>query len=179
MHRRIHVEVVALLLLCLIGISCGGSRSQSQITLQHVSFEQWQKELASLKGQIVVVDIWATWCAPCVERFPHMVRLYQQYKDRGVTFVSMSVDDRDDKKAVEDARQFLIRHNATFRNFLMDENILQAFEKLDVGGIPAVFIYDRTGRRRYNLNGDDPDHQFTQQDVEDAVAALVAEPPAS
>jgi thioredoxin-related protein len=103
-----------------------------------------------------------------------MVRLSQQYKDR-VTFVSLSVDDRSDQKAVEDARQFLVKQHATFRNYLMDENILQSFEKLDILGIPTVFLYDRNGRRRYNLNGNDPNRQFTQKDVEEAVAALVAE----
>jgi thiol-disulfide isomerase/thioredoxin len=101
------------------------------VTLEPIRFDRWQQELQSMKGRIVVVDVWATWCAPCIERFPHMVALYRQYKDRGVTFV--------------------------------------------VQGIPAVFLYDRSGRRRYNLNGDDPNHQATPKDVDDAVAALVAE----
>jgi thiol-disulfide isomerase/thioredoxin len=156
---------------------CGSSRSAApEPALQPIRFEQWQRELASLRGRIIVVDVWATWCAPCLERFPHMVQLYQQYKDRGVVFVSLSVDDHEDKQAVETARRFLKKQNAVFRNYLMDENILQSFEKLGVQGIPAVFLYDRDGRLRYNLNGNDPNHQFTSRDVEDALAALAAEP---
>jgi thiol-disulfide isomerase/thioredoxin len=131
--------------------------------------------LASLKGNIVVVDLWATWCVPCIERFPHMVQLYNRYKNGGVTFVSMSVDDREDKQALETARQFLRKQNATFRNYLMNENISQSFEKLDIEGVPDVLVYDRTGRRRYALNGNDPNRQFTEKDVDDAVATLVAE----
>lgn len=164
--------------LCLTLSSCARSPSAEatpQPALQPLRFDQWQQQLASLKGQIVVVDVWATWCAPCIERFPHMVQLYQQYKDRGVTFVSMDVDDREDKQAVEGARRFLRQQNATFRNYLMDENIMQSFERLGLDGIPAVFIYDRAGRQRYNLNGNDPNHQFTVKDVDDAVAKLVAE----
>ncbi|MBI3665073.1 MAG: TlpA family protein disulfide reductase [Acidobacteria bacterium] len=145
------------------------------IDLQRIHFGQWKRELASLKGRIVVVDVWATWCAPCLERFPHVVTLYNQYKDRGVTFVSLCVDDREDPQAVEQARQFLRRQKAAFRNYLMDENITQAFEKLDLLGIPAVFIYDRSGRLRHNFNGDDPNHQFTQKQVEEALARLVAD----
>lgn len=170
---------VSLFVFCLVAICCRSRPAAPQVSLKPVTFEQWKQELASLNGQIVVVDIWATWCAPCIERFPHMVQLYGRFKDRGVTFVSLSVDDRDDKKAVEDARQFLIQQNATFPNYLLDENILQAFEKLDILGIPAVFIYDKTGRRRYNLNGNDPNRQFTQKDVDDAVATLVTEQRAS
>jgi thiol-disulfide isomerase/thioredoxin len=127
-----------------------------------------------MQGKIVVVDVWATWCAPCIERFPHMVQLHDQYKDKGVQFVSMSVDDHEDKSAVEKARQFIIQQKADFPNYLMDENIMQAFDKLGVQGIPAVFLYDRTGKLRYDLNGDDPNRQATLQDVDDALGKLVA-----
>jgi hypothetical protein len=58
----------------------------------------------------------------------------------------------------------------------MDENILDAFQDLGVQGIPAVFMYDRTGRQRYFLNADDPNRQFTTRDVSDALATLVSEP---
>jgi hypothetical protein len=104
-----------------------------------------------------------------------MVQLYNQYKDRGVTFISLSVDDREDKQALETARQFLRTQNATFRNYLLNENISQSFEKLDIEGVPDVFVYDPAGRRRYALNGNDPNRQFTEKDVDGAVATLVAE----
>jgi thiol-disulfide isomerase/thioredoxin len=154
----------------------GCSRTGAQaVTLEPIRFEDWQRKLQSMKGRIVLVDVWATWCAPCIERFPHMVQLYKRYKGRGVQFVSMSVDDREDAAAVAKARQFVVQQDATFPNYLMDENIMQSFEKLGVQGIPAVFLYDRAGRRRYDLNGDDPNHQATLKDVDDALAALVAE----
>ncbi len=159
-----------------LGLLAGCSRFGAQtVTLQLIQFEQWQRQLRSMKGHIVVVDMWATWCAPCIERFPHMVELYNRYKDQGVEFVSMSVDDREDKAAVEQARQFVLRQKATFRNYLMDENIMQSFEKLGVQGIPDVFLYDRAGRLRYDLNGNDPNHQATLNDVDYALATLVAE----
>ena len=156
----------------LVLAACG---SRPAVSLQPVHFDQWNRELASLRGKLVVVDVWATWCVPCLERFPHIVELDRRFRDRGVAVISMSVDDRDDKKAAQIARQFLLKQNATFRNYLMDEPILDAFEKLGVQGIPAVFIYDRTGRRRYLLNADDPNRQFTAKDLDDAVAALLAE----
>jgi thiol:disulfide interchange protein len=60
-------------------------------------------------------------------------------------------------------------------NYLMDEVIPDAFEKLDLLGVPAVYIYDSSGERRYKLTGDDPNNQFTEEDVEQAVEALVRE----
>jgi len=156
--------------------SCSFKPQTLVVGLQPVHFDQWKRELASLKGNVVVVDVWATWCIPCRERFPHIVDLNHRYQNRGVIVVSMCVDDREDKRAVEAARQFLLDQHAAFRNYFMDENILDVFEKMGVQGIPAVFIYDRVGRQRYFLNADDPNHQFTTKDVDDAVAALVSEP---
>jgi thiol-disulfide isomerase/thioredoxin len=156
---------------CLLAAGC---YRPPPITLQPVNFDEFQRRLAALRGHVVVVDIWATWCLPCLERFPRMVEMHRRYRDRGVRFVSLSVDNREDQAAVEEARRFLQRQNASFDNYLLDENILQAFEKLDILGIPAVFLYDRAGRRRYRLTGDDPNHQFTEKDIEQAVQALSA-----
>ena len=156
-------------------VVCSLAGCSRPATFEPIRFEQWEQQLRSMKGRIVVVDVWATWCAPCIERFPHMVALYNRYKDRGVEFVSMSVDDRDDKAAVERARLFVRRQKATFRNYLMDENIMQSFDRLGVQGIPAVFLYDRSGRKRYDLNGNDPYHQATLDDVDEALAKLVGE----
>jgi thiol-disulfide isomerase/thioredoxin len=154
---------------------CATEHQAQSVALRPVNFNQWKRELAALKGNIVVVDVWATWCLPCLDRFPHIVDLSNRYKNRGVVVVSMSVDDRDDKRAAEVARHFLSQQHATFRNYLMDENILDAFEKLGVQGIPAVFLYDRAGRQRYFLNADDPNHQFSPKDIDNAVAVLVSE----
>lgn len=162
-----------LLLAALTVTGCSTIRLRP-VTLEPIRFEDWQRQLQSMKGHIVVVDVWATWCVPCIERFPHMVALANQYENRGVEFVSMSVDDHEDQAAVERARQFLRQQKATFRNYLMDENIMQSFDKLGVQGIPDVFLYDRAGRLRYDLNGNDPNHQATLTDVETDLAALVA-----
>jgi len=145
------------------------------VGLEPVTFAELQRRLEGLRGHIVVVEVWATWCVPCIERFPQMVEMHRRYRDRGVRFVSVSVDNREDKPAVEAARRFLRQQNAAFDNYLLDENILQAFEKLDISGIPAVFVYDRAGRQRHKLTGDDPNRQFTAKDVEGAVQALLRE----
>ena len=171
---------LGLALTVVIGVGCGGgtppeTEESVEVSLTPVNFEQWQGELAALEGQIVVVDMWATWCVPCVERFPKMVELFHEYSPRGVTFVSMCLDDREDAEAVAYAGEFLGKQKAVFANYLMDEIVTEGFVKLDLLGIPAVYVYAPDGERRYKLTADDPYNQFTDEDVESAIQELLAE----
>jgi cytochrome c biogenesis protein CcmG, thiol:disulfide interchange protein DsbE len=52
-------------------------------------------DLASLKGKVVIIDFWASWCAPCKQEMPILERLFQKYKDRGFVVVGVSVDQED------------------------------------------------------------------------------------
>lgn len=178
MSRCLVLIGLALALAAVFG--CGGNgatvtEETVEVSLTPVTFEQWQQELASLEGRIVVVDMWATWCVPCVERFPKMVELYHEYSSRGVTFVSICMDDREDAEAVAYAHEFLGKQKATFANYLMDEIVTEGFVKLDLLGIPAVYVYAPDGERRYRLTADDPYNQFTDEDVETAIQELLAE----
>ena len=131
-----------------------------RITFLPLSYSEWINTLQEYKPKIVVVDMWATWCASCLEEFPKMVELQRHYKDQDVEFVSMNLDDHSDQSALDDAKIFLQKMNANFDNFWMDENLMVAFKQLDLIGIPAVVIYDRDGKERYRLTGDNPNKQF-------------------
>ena len=86
----------------------------------------------------------------------------------------MSLDDPSDGPALQHAEEFLVKQNAVFDDFRMDEIIPDAFEKLAILGIPAVFIYDGSGKLRYRLTGDNPNRQFTNEDVDNAIKDLLA-----
>jgi len=173
-------SALVLVLACLFAAGCARLSAEKatpgKVTFLPVTYAQWQERLAGYRGNVVVVDLWATWCAPCVQRFPHMVELSRKYSNRqGIRFVSMSLDDRSDPAALDLARKFLIKQNATMDNYRMDEIIPDAFDKLGIQGVPAVFLYDREGNLRYRLTGDDPNHQFTNDDVDRAVQHLLFE----
>jgi thiol-disulfide isomerase/thioredoxin len=142
-------------------------------TLVPVTHEEWVRELEALEGNVVVVDNWATWCAPCIERFPATMELARKWAPSGVTFVTLSLDDRDDPETVGKVTQFLAEHDARIPNFLMDEIIPDAFDQLGLLGIPAVFVYDASGTLTHRLTGDDPNAQYTEADVDAAIRELV------
>lgn len=159
--------------LCLVTGSAGAAQTGDSIEIKPVRYTEWQDKLKNYRPDIVVVDYWATWCISCIERFPKMVEMQRHYHKQGVRFVSMCLDEHDDAPSIAKGQRFLQKINAQFEHYLMDENLMQAFEMLDLIGIPAVSIYDRSGKERYRLTGDNPNKQFTDEDVEAAIKTLL------
>lgn len=143
--------------------------------IEPVGHAEWREVLASHRGDLVVVDFWATWCLPCLERFPAMVELAERYSPRGVTFVAFSLDDRQDAGAMRQAEDFVRRQGGPIEHYVTTEVIPDAFEQLDLLGLPAVKIYARDGTLARTLDADDPNDQFTEEDVEAAIRERLME----
>lgn len=175
--RLYKAAITAVLLLSLVACDNNGAGTSAPDSAQMkaVSFQDWDQQLASYQPSVVVVDMWAMWCTSCIKRFPKMVDMHEQYSPKGVEIVALNLDNRQDQAAVQEAQQFLNEINATFDNFHMDENLIDAFEHFKLIGIPAVIIYDGQGKERYRLTGDNPSKQFTDEDIEAAINELLAE----
>src|SRR5436853_3717753 len=72
--------------------------AQNSIELQVIDLEGYEAALAKLHGKVILVDFWATWCAPCRKQFPHSVQLHRKFQDRGFTVLSVSIDQVDDRE---------------------------------------------------------------------------------
>jgi thiol-disulfide isomerase/thioredoxin len=129
------------------------------IELKLVKYDQLTESIRAQLGKVVIVDIWASWCIPCKKEFPHLVELHQKHAKDGLVCMSVSVDDDEAKQAA--ALAFLKKVDATFANYCIDEPDSLWQEKWDFKGVPAVFVFDRQGRRAGKFTMDDPDHQFT------------------
>ena len=174
--RTLIAGCIAVGLICLVTTAALATSpsAQSKISFTPLLYDEWLAQLSDYQPDIVVVDMWATWCASCLEEFPKIVSLHEKYKNQGVTFVSLNLDDHEDQPSLDNAEKFLRKMNAEFDNFWMNENLMTAFEKLDLIGIPAVIIFDRNGEERYRLTGDDPNNQYRGKDIEQAIQNLLA-----
>jgi peroxiredoxin len=93
---------------------------------------------ATLKGRIVLLNFWATWCPPCRKEMPDMEKLYKQYEARGLVVLAVSDEDR------ETVERFLAKTPYTFPVLLDPGRKVHAAFMVD--GIPKSFIFDREGR---------------------------------
>ncbi len=97
--------------------------------------------LAGLRGNVVLLNVWATWCIPCRKELPELQKLHEQYAARGLRVVGVSVDDGGADRAVD---QFVREFGLTY-TILRDpaENVSHAFA---IPGVPASFLIDRNGK---------------------------------
>lgn len=140
-----------------------------------IRLADWPGIVEDARPDILVVDLWASWCISCIERFPEMVTMAERYGGQGVSFVTLNLDDPRDEEGIAWSNEFLARIDANFANYHLQENLTESFETLDLLAIPVVLIYDGDGAERYRLTNDNPNDQFDKADIEAAVQTLLAE----
>src|SRR4051794_19242971 len=116
-----------------LGVRGGDAPSRDAIKLEPLKWQQFLDRIAENKdAKFTVVDAWSTTCVPCKANFPHLVEMDRKYSKKGVTVISLSLDDPSDRKAVDEARRFLEQKQAKFTNILLDEELGVGFEKLNI-----------------------------------------------
>ena len=151
--------LLGLLLAPLAAIAFGCAKPTSlpvatgPVALVEVRADGLNAALDERKGQVVLVDFWATWCPPCRARFPHFVETHNKYMDKGLACMSVSLDNDGpgtptDKEKVLD---FLKAKGASFPNFLLVDyakDAVQVGRRFGLeGGIPFVALFDKTGKK--------------------------------
>ncbi|MCI0524237.1 MAG: TlpA family protein disulfide reductase [Acidobacteria bacterium] len=109
-----------------------------------------KKKLADYAGKVLVVNLWATWCGPCRQEMPHLIRIAKEYKSKGVEILGLTTEDPvDDAEVVKDfSRQFKINYPIGWADEQVRSGLTQGR-----GVIPQTFIIGRDGKIRKHFVG--------------------------
>ncbi len=118
--------------------SHAGSKDDAVVPEFTLMTDEGERTIASLRGQVVYVDFWASWCGPCRYSFPWMNEMHEKYAEAGLTVVGVSLD-----RYREDADRFLDEVPADFTIAYDPEGAL--VKVFGVRGMPSAYIINRKG----------------------------------
>jgi thiol-disulfide isomerase/thioredoxin len=123
------------------------SRATGKPVVRAVDGPGLKRAIASQRGKVVLVNFWATWCQPCVEEFPDLVKLDRSYRGRGLVVLAVSVDEPETQAKVP---SFLASQKASFPAYVRrpgdSEAFINAVDKDWSGAVPVTYLYDRSGK---------------------------------
>jgi peroxiredoxin len=125
-----------------------------------------QVSLASQKGNVVMINFWATWCVPCRQEMPHLQALYERYNSLGFELLAVNVE----KDNAEGARKWLEERPVTFPVLFDPNNGVTKLYKVET--MPTTVLIARDGTMRYIHHGYKPGYE---NDYQTQVRALLRE----
>ena len=102
--------------------------------------------MSDLRGKVVVIDFWATWCGPCIAEMPHMKELYAQYKDKGVEFLGISLDQPEDQGGLDKLRKYCDENDIIWPQYYQGNYWSSEYSvSWGINSIPSMFVVDQNG----------------------------------
>jgi len=124
---------------------------------------------ADLKGKVVLLDFWASWCGPCKESFPVMEELHKKYADKGLVILAVNVDE-----TAEAMKDFLKDHAATFT--IVHDATKKLVGTASIGSMPSSFVLGTDGKVvavHKGFHGKDTAKEY-EAEIEKLLSAVVA-----
>ena len=127
-------------------------------------------KVADRKGKVLLLNMWATWCGPCRGEMPALVKMQDEYRDKGFEIIGLNTDDGDTKEMVEDfAKELKLNYTLVWADTEMQNGLLKIS---NFNGIPQSFVVDRDGNLRGVFRGGG---RAEIAKMEELVAKVVAE----
>lgn len=145
-HSSTHIThlwlgLLALVLLFSANVSANTIKGEApDFTLKSHSGENIK--LSEYRGQIVLINFWASWCGPCRQEMPELEKLYKKYSKLGVTIFGVNVEEN-----INDAKNVVTNSKLSFPVLFDTENVVS--QLYNVTGMPTTIIVDRDGNMRY------------------------------
>lgn len=140
-------------MVCIAGLSLEG-QSAPNFTLKAGDGDN--KRLSEYRGQVVMLNFWATWCAPCRQEMPHLNELFQTYESMGFVILGVNLDEQK-RRAISLSDELGVAYPNVF-----DSN-KQVSRLYQIDAMPTTVLIDRDGRIRHVHKGYRPDYIGTYQ----------------
>mgnify|MGYP000483538111 CR=1 FL=1 len=140
----------------LVTVDIAQTEKGNTIDLEIYDFNGFKKFLNRKDDKVYVINFWATWCAPCVKELPYFEKIIEDYKDKNVEVILVSLDfpKQVEKKLIP----FINKKNLQSEVILLDdtnENVwINAIDESWSGAIPATLIYNKENRKFYEQSFD-------------------------
>ena len=140
------------LLVFAAGLAVCAAAAQSLHPLDEAGFKS---TLAGHRGKVVLFDFWATWCEPCRDEMPVLAAIEKDLRGRGFVLVTVSADEPEQEAAAaEFLRSHGVRPPAYIKRARSDEDFINFIDRKWSGALPALFLYDREGKRAASFIGE-------------------------
>lgn len=143
--RPFRAVTAALLGIFLAGTLASGAPVDKLVPVDEAAYK---KMVAANKGSVVLVDFWATWCVPCRTEMPMLAKIAERYRARGVKLITVSADEPETESgALPFLRKAGVIGTAYVKRAKDDDAFINAIDPKWSGALPALFVYDRQGRK--------------------------------
>ena len=127
----------------------------AQPKLSPVDESGYRAILKSIAGNVVLVDFWATWCAPCRQEMPQLAKLDDRLRGKRFHLVTISADDPEQEQAAAEVlKKSGISATAYLRRAKDDDKFINSVDPKWSGALPALFLYDRQGKLARSFIGE-------------------------
>lgn len=131
-------------LILLILLQAVAIQDNTDILVDATADEIMEKVEAQKGVKPVLLNVWATWCAPCIEEMPYILELHEKYNDE----FELILVSGDFKEAREEARQFLLDHDVDFKTYFKvgkDDEFINTISEKWTGALPFTIVYNMSG----------------------------------
>ncbi|NCF83206.1 MAG: redoxin domain-containing protein [Proteobacteria bacterium] len=142
-------------------------KSPAAPQLRLKSLDGGEYDLSTVKGRVVVVSFWATWCPPCIEELPTMQKLWEETRDQGLDVLAVNVGEPADR-----IRQFLHEFEPELTFPILRDPDGEAFQAWGVLGLPKTYVVNKRGQVIYEAEGG---RNMNSEHIRERLRALINE----
>ncbi len=141
------------------------SVAKNKVNLQVVKIEEIPNLIKPPQSGFTILNLWATWCPPCVKEIPHFIQFYQKHKKDNIKLILLSIEGKDSEE--DTLKPFLQKNPIPFRVYLLEKGTPEELEKVlkttISGALPVTIIYGNDGKVIKKFEG-----PITSKDLEKA-----------